>query len=385
MHVLLVIDRIGVQGGSEVSTLAIVEGLHGRGLRFSIACLYPSPDSGAHRSLGDLGMDVTVLPSGWVHKVRALRRLIRSTRPDLVHAVLFDANMVARAVAPICGVPLLSSLVSTQYDPSAMAAAPKQWKKRIVRWLDMVSGKCAVTRYHAVSASVAEHGTRRLAIHPSRVTVVERGRSDAALGRRSAQRRTEVRGSLGVSEETPVILAIARHEPPKGLAVLMTAMVEVTRQVRDASLLVAGREGSETRTLEAWIGANGLQGSVTLLGNRNDVGDLLAACDCFTLPSLWEGLPGAVLEAMALEAPIVASDLPGVRDAVVENAELVPPGDSEALAEAILRVLRGQSTSARNVGANRMRFEEYFSLEAMLQGMRQLYVRTATERRWRRR
>ena len=112
--------------------------------------------------------------------------------------------------------------------------------------------------------------------------------------------------------------------------------------IPQARLIVAGREGNQTATLQALVGELGLGEAVSFLGARSDVADLLCAADVFVFPTRREGFPGAVLEAMALEAPIVATSIPTVSEAVRpgEHALLVPVDDAESLAAATLVVLR---------------------------------------------
>jgi glycosyltransferase involved in cell wall biosynthesis len=102
-----------------------------------------------------------------------------------------------------------------------------------------------------------------------------------------------------------------------------------------------------------------------LLGHRSDVSDLLVAADVFVFPSLWEGLGGAVIEALALEVPIVASDLPALREVVIdgENGVLVNPGEVSDLAEAIQTILNAPSTAGL-VSGNRERFVAMFNIDA---------------------
>lgn len=378
MHVMVVLDRIGVQGGAEASTVAIVRGLHGVSLTFSVVCLGQPVDMDDCEQLRSAGVAVTVLPTGWWRRVWSLRSMVRKSRPDVVHAVLFDSNLLARIVAPMTRTPVLSSLVSSQYDPLAMAAAPSRWKKKLVRQSEIVSGWFGVSHFHAVSDSVALHGVRRLRIRPTKISVVERGRDAERLGRRTYARRSAVRDELGLSGDCLMVLAVARHEPAKGLMYLLEAMVRLRREIPTVRLFVAGRRGSQSRELEAFIAENGLKEYVDLLGNRSDVPDLLAGCDVFVLPSLWEGLPGAVIEAMALEAPIVASNIPGVRDAVGPGPELVPPGDSGALASALASVLGDTSATELGVQQLRARFEERFQTTMMLKGMERLYRNVAS-------
>jgi glycosyltransferase involved in cell wall biosynthesis len=347
-------------------------------MRFSIVCLREALDSSDVERLKGMGVTVDVLQRGGLRRFASFYRLVRAARPDVIHAVLFDANMLARLVAPLTRTPVLSSLVTAQYDQMAMDAAPSRWKKTVVRLTEVLTGWFGVTHFHAVSESVASHAVRRLHIDRRKITVVERGRDGDALGRRSAARTAATRHHLGVAEGEQVVLAVARHEPPKGLHCLLRATVLVRDRIPGARLFVAGREGTLTDDLLAFVREAGLEHQVTLLGNRPDVPDLLAACDVFAFPSLWEGLPGAAIEAMALEAPVVASDIPGVRDVVGTHAYLVPPDDAAKLAEGICAALEGGGQTSENVRLCRQRFEKKFQAAVMLEGMEQLYRRLAS-------
>src|SRR5206468_2827166 len=99
--------------------------------------------------------------------------------------------------------------------------------------------------------------------------------------------------------------------------------------------------GEEERALREYIASERLGDRVHIALNRNDVTDLLALCDVFVMPSLWEGLPMAVLEAMVAGKPIVASRIAGIPEAIVDGAEglLVPPGEVEPLADALRSLL----------------------------------------------
>ena len=193
----------------------------------------------------------------------------------------------------------------------------------------------------------------------------------------SASRRrgaaAAARRSLGLDDDRPLILAVARHEHPKGLDVLVAAMPTIRAAVPDAVVLVAGRPGRMTAALQQAIAAGDLQHVVRLLGARDDVPDLLVAADVVAVPSRFEGLPGAVLEAMALACPVVATDLPMVREAIDGCAyELVPVDDADALAGALLRCLGDPAAAERALDA-RQRFDELFRPEIVAARMRDLY------------
>jgi len=121
----------------------------------------------------------------------------------------------------------------------------------------------------------------------------------------------------------------------------------------------------------------GLGSPVELLGHREDVPEILAAADVFAFPSLWEGLGGALIEAMALGLPIVASDVPAIREVVDEgaNARLVPPADPPALAEALARLLGDARLRSSYGERSREIFLERFTLERSAEAMLALYQR----------
>jgi glycosyltransferase involved in cell wall biosynthesis len=127
------------------------------------------------------------------------------------------------------------------------------------------------------------------------------------------------------------------------------------------------------------VRAGRLGETVTFLGMRDDVADLLAAADVFAFPSRWEGAGGTLLEAMALEAPIVTSSLPTLLETVdASTAELARPGDASDLAGGILRVLAAPAVAAGRARAGRARFEADFTVEASARRMAALYDRVAT-------
>jgi glycosyltransferase involved in cell wall biosynthesis len=165
--------------------------------------------------------------------------------------------------------------------------------------------------------------------------------------------------------------------PKKAPDTLVEAYAEVVGELPDAKLALAGRDGVQTSQLRAAVQRLGLGRAVRFLGARDDVPELLCGADLFVLPSRWEGLPGAVLEAMALEAPVVASDLPMVREAVTDGvtARLVPVDRPAALAAAILEVLADPDAAAARAARARADFLERFTVERAADGMVALYRR----------
>jgi len=148
---------------------------------------------------------------------------------------------------------------------------------------------------------------------------------------------------------------------------LLRAMRAVVQVQERAMLLIAGTGPTETR-LKEYIGKAGLDPYIRLLGRRDDVPDLLAASDLFVLPSRFEGLPICLLEAMAAGLPVVATNIPGNDEVVIdgETGCLVPRGDADRMAEAMVRVIAGEELGRIFGTAGRKRVEALFDLDRMI-------------------
>jgi glycosyltransferase involved in cell wall biosynthesis len=302
--------------------------------------------------------------------VQHVRSAIRAFRPDLVHTTLFDADVAGRVAAAIERVPVVSSVVNTPYVPEARAAEPVSAAKlRAVHLVDRCLAKHVTSGFHAISQATAAHTVEHLGVDPDAIRVVPRGRSRAALGERTAARRTSVRDQLGWGVR-PVVSNVARQEPQKGQRVLLDALPSVLTARPDTLLVLVGRRGRSSADLDARIDRLGLASSVQQLGVRQDVADLLSAADVFAFPSLFEGLGGAAVEALGLGLPLVVSDIPALREVVgPDRGWLVPTGDPEALAHAILEALRGGEAVERRCRAARAAFDESYELDRCVHGM----------------
>ncbi len=166
------------------------------------------------------------------------------------------------------------------------------------------------------------------------------------------------------------MLTTARLDAQKGL----TYLLDAAALLPDPMFAVVG-DGPERAALEAQVAALGLRDRVRFLGYRSDVPELLAACDVFVLPSLYEGLPLALLEAMASGVPVVATAIGGVDEAVQDgvSALLVPPADARALGVAI-RTLLDDPGLARQLGTTGMAVaRRSFSVEPMVRQLTRIY------------
>lgn len=376
MKVLHVIDSLGVGGGAEHSLAAILPLLDDRGVESSIAVLIRRV-GGLQQELSDRGYPLTVLEGkSLVGQVPALRRLIRSTEPDLVHVTLFYSSITARLANAGMPAPLLNSRVSTSYDPARTNDnATSAWKLRSVRAIDRMTARSLTDHFHAVTPAVAEETNSVLGVPPNRITVIPRGRSVEALGTHSESRRSETRKRLGLGPETPVVLHVGRQDHAKDHVTLVRAFARVNEVYPDSVLLLAGREGDASDRLNEELERVDLGNSVRLLGHRTDVADLYVAADLFAFPSLYEGAAGSLLEAMALEVPIVGSD--AVADVLDDGrlGEVLPSGDASALAAAIIGLLDSPDRRRSLSKAALREFTERYRISAVADQTAELYTR----------
>jgi glycosyltransferase involved in cell wall biosynthesis len=375
VRVLYLIDSL-VPGGAERSLAAMAPHLVAGGVVLEVATLHERPGVQAELAAAGVGLHSLAGGGGRAGWVLRARRLIRDRRPDLVHTTLFEADLAGRAAAATCRVPVVSSLVNVAYGPEQHAGGSGVGRVKLAgaRLLDAVSAR-PVVRFHAVSRYVADVMARRLLLRRSQVEVVPRGRDPAVLGARTAERRERTRAGLGVGPEEPVVLGAARHEWQKGLDVLVEAAPRVLAEVSGARILIAGRDGNQTPQLRALADRLGVAGRVEFLGARSDIPDLLCAADAFAFPTRWEGMPGSILEAMALRAPIVASDIPPVTEAVSDglSARLVPAGQPEAFAGALVETLTDRAAAEGRAELAEADFQARFTIRRAADGMLAFY------------
>lgn len=374
MRVMYVIDGLG-GGGTERSLAEMLEPMAARGVEPEVVCL--EARRGLHQRVEQAGFPVTVLPrGGWGLPIAALRRRIAVRRPALVHTALFRSDLIGRLAAVATGVPVLGSLVSTPYDPVRLRdPAVRPSRLRRARLADALTARWLCDHFHAVSNAARAAAVSALGVPPERITVVPRGRDPERLGAPSPERRRRARTALGLSEDTELVVAAGRHELAKGFPDLIAAAARLAPRRPRLAVLIAGRRGALTAEIERAVAAGGLADRVRLLGHRDDLPELLAAADLLAFPSLYEGMPGAVIEAMALAVPVVASDIPSVREVVEPGASalLAAPDDPAAMAAAIAALLDEPARAAALGRRGREIFLERFTLDRSVGGMLDLY------------
>ena len=377
VRVLAVIDSLE-QGGAERSLAETLVELNDR-VRGTVVVFRRGGDGFEDTLLSGGFQLVEVASRSTVIRAWRIRRLARSTSADVVHASLWKADLASRLGLVLTSVPLVSSLVNETYSRARTETYSVRRKVavRVIRLVDRVTSR-RVDVFHAVTQSVADHHVTALGLDRARLRVVWRGRDAQVFVPVSPEGRQAAQRSLGVTP--PVLIAIGRLEPQKRHGALIAAMPRILQQFPAATLVIAGREGSESHAIRTRIAELGVGSRVRLMGFRPDIPDLLAAADVFVLPSAYEGIAGSVIEALLCEVPVVASDLPGVRE-VTDDGRLATlidgAGDAASIADAVVRALHAPATSD---GLRREYAASRFSVPAAAAGLLSCYI-DAIERR----
>lgn len=370
---LIVIDRVQDMGGAEGSTTLLIRGAHDRGIRLGVVGLdnITLPD---RRELEAEGVRFfSPARPGALSAIRCVLRAVREVRPKLIHSTLYRSDMAARMAGLVADVPVMTSIVNVPYGEQALTMAPSRFKLELYRRIESFLARHATFAFHSISQAATDAAVRSLGVDPAKVTIVPRGRSDETMGPRTQTRRDRARAELGLGADDLVAVNVAREDLQKAQWYLLDAVAAARDEPMRVQLVIAGRRGSASDRLDAEVAKLGIDDVVHRLGIRHDIPDLLCASDLFAFPSLYEGLGGALLEALALEVPIVAFDDPAVREAVGDAAVLVPMRDGDAFTAAFVGLLRDPARRATLAASGRARFLARFTNERYISGMVALY------------
>lgn len=372
LRVLYFINGLGT-GGAERSLADLLRPLRRRGIDVTMACLYERTE-GVQRQVAP-SFEVKVLRQGFWQWFRDARRLIRDVSPHVIHTTLFESDLLGRLSAIGTNIPVVTSIVNTSYSEAAARAGKNipAWKLEAARLIDGFSARHLNAGFHAITNAAKIEAVRSLRVEESRIKVIPRGRDTARLGAPSPERRKQTRRSLGVGQQQPLLLSVGRREHQKGQVSAVEALAKLRSEFEEALLLVAGRDGAASAELAQLVDDLGLGQAVRFLGHRNDIPDLMAAADVLVFPSRYEGLGGTVIEAMALQLPVVASDIPVLREVAGDTALFAPVGSPDILAAQISAVLTDTELAIRLRTAGDARFAAAFGIDAIADQMADFY------------
>lgn len=376
IRVLQVITRM-IVGGAQETALETVCGLDPEKFDADLVC---GPQTGPEGSLIEearqRGARVRVEPS-LVRQFSPLRdglalqrltRLMRDGRYDIVHTHSSKAGILGRLAARRAGIP---GVVHTVHGWPFRPDQPAPLCAFYVALERLAASR--TDRLVAVTRRDIDKGVKAGVAGLNRFEVV-RSAIDVARFAGAAESRTHTRESWGFGPEAEVVGTVTRLSPQKAPLDFVAAAAEIAAKRPDVGFVVVG-DGPLRREVERAVREHGLDRRFRLLGLQRDVPELLAGMDLFVLTSLWEGLPRAIVQAMAVGVPVVATGVDGSSEIVIdgETGILVPPGDPSAMARAALASLDDPAGRASCAAAARTLVGREFDLPLMLARLEQLY------------
>jgi glycosyltransferase involved in cell wall biosynthesis len=351
MRIVYVLTSLGM-GGAERVVLALAGRMAQRGHTVALLVLRPRIAEEWPTALPVVHLEMGRTPISVLTGLARGRRFLREFRPDLLHSHSFHANFVARLLKVFVPATAVLSTVHNVYEGG--------WPRMLAyRLTDGLSRRTA-----AVSQAAADRFVRLKAVPQHK----------SAEFAPSADRRDRMRSEMGANAGF-IWLAAGRIVPAKDFPNLLRAFTRVRATCPEAQLWIAGEaSGSGLKRVGGFVVEHGSFDQVRWLGLRRDLPALLDAADGFVLASAWEGMPLAVGEAMAMEKPVVATDVGGVRELVGDAGAIVPSRDSEALAGAMLDMMRRTPEDRRTLGrAARVRIQGNFSMDTKADEWEALY------------
>lgn len=293
--------------------------------------------------------------------VLQLVQIIHKEKPAIIHAHGYVAGTVAALAGPVSGAKITICTLHNLFPPGANSVAKKA--------LQVCGRSCK--KLIAITNAVKESAARA-GVNPDKFVIIPNGIDPAPY--QQSYNRDEIRSSLKINSNAPLILTATRLIPAKGIEVLLGAVANLKEKIPQLRTVIAG-DGPHRSQLEQLCEKMELTGFIQFLGERKDIPHLLAASDLVVVPSLAEGQSLIVLEGMASHLPVIASDVGGMREMIQDGKTglLVPPANPTALAQAIGLVLADKNL-AKRLGDDGAHFvESEMTLETMISRTRALY------------
>lgn len=291
-----------------------------------------------------------------------LIHILRHEQPQLLTCFMYHASLLGRLAGRIAGVPVISSIRTEN-----LGGPMRDRLMRISSWMDNVT---------VINSSlVAEALVRRKVSPPGRLRIIPNG-LEIKRYQRNPQVRKQMRQQLGLGSDDFLWLAVGRLEAPKDYPTLLKAFVPVVNTYPTARLCIAGK-GPLLDDLRILASSLGILEKVAFLGLRSDIPDLLNAADAFVLSSAWEGLPNAVMEALAASLPVVATRVGGTSELVEDTKSgfLVSHKDPIALSQMMLLLMSLPLDKRVGMGEHgRSHMDNNYSMEHIVDLWEELFI-----------
>lgn len=322
--------------------------------------------------LHSTGIPVTLLPESRMSTLKiftALKSHFRQARPDIIHSHRYKEHILSAFAAKLSHNPIV---IQTYHGLEENLRGVAALKMTGYTWLSTIVGNLLARGVIGVSEDIAAKLRRRLPF-----TSVHCIRNGLDLERVvSTVEGSQMRQELGIPVDAFVVGSVGRLVSIKGIEYLIRAFSLLARgDESECSRLIIVGDGPLRLSLEQLAAEQGVAGQVAFLGERRDAYRVMRAFDVFALPSLHEGVPMVLLEAMAIGVPIVASGVGGIPEVVTDGKEafLIPAQDPQAIAKAIGRIQASTELRTRMVEAARHRVQAQFSIRNTAGLVRDMY------------
>jgi L-malate glycosyltransferase len=358
-------------GGTERQAVELLKRIDRRRFDVSLAAL--RLEGPLYQEVAAIFPRVPQFPLTNFYNANAAKQLIRlrewmvMNQAEILHAHDFYAGLLGAAAARFAGV----RVIACQRHMRLSDRRAHEWGTRLTHRL--------AHRVLVNSEAIRDHLLAGGRVAPEKIVVIRNGLSAAAeiavldAGAR-AKRRAALLRELNLGEDAKLIGIVARLQPVKGHRYFVEAAGRIAAVEPKAHFLLVG-DGALRLEIEEQAARLGVNDRVHLLGDRRDAALIAAGFDVAVSASLSEGLPNAVMEAMAAGAPVVATAVGGTTELVIDSATgfLAPPADADALARRILDALRNPEFSARMAAQGRRRILDQFGMRRMVESVERLY------------
>jgi len=357
-------------GGAEKALVRTAIGLSKSNYDVSVMYLYGKAPLA--ETLKNAGVPVTNLNMRikWdVSVLLKLYKLFRKEKPQILHTYMFHADLLGRLIGRLAHVPII---ISSRRNIEIGGQIRETINRLTVHLSDATTAVCDNVRQAEIKRSRAK---------PEKVFRIYNGVEIENFKQVESRKTEKLKKDLGIGPDDVVIGTVGRFLEKKGHPFLIRAMHKIISKFPGTKLLLVGYGRLQSR-LERKVNNSGLSEKVIFTGSCSDISEMLSVFDVFILPSLWEGMPNAVLEAMAAGLPVVSTAVGGTPEVIKdgETGLLVPAGDSEALADGVINLLKDPERAKKMGATGRDRVEKIFTRSRMIADTEALYEKLVQEK-----
>jgi glycosyltransferase involved in cell wall biosynthesis len=367
--IIWMIDGLG-PGGAEQLLPATLKSLKDAGLNIRVCALGIKNGNPIASDLERLGLPVDLVlvpnlrqPLNLLH----IWRYLRLHKPQLLHTQLAFADILGTLTAKILRLPTVSTLHTLDMSNKKGSS---NWRLKL-RWFIL---RHFTDQVIAVSEKTRLHHIQTAGLPAAKLITLYNGIELSHFASTGAEQRARTKQALNLPETGKIITTVAVLREPKGIQFMLQALPAILQKIADAHYLIIGDGAYKTPLLEQ-VKTLGLQESVTFAGHRTDIPALLDCTDLFVLPTLVDALPTVLIETLAAEKPIVASNVGGIPE-IVENGVnglLVPPREPLELAKACIKVLENRDLANEFIMAGREKVQQQFDVQVQSRKLIKIY------------